>query len=62
MYKFAGTLFVDFYQGKVETVENERYIMTDQVAANLKDLARVVALCDHPVLIQVCSILKISSG
>ena len=53
---------MDFYQGKVETVENERYIMTDQVAANLKDLARVVALCDHPVLIQVCSILKISSG
>ena len=30
-----------------------RYILTGQVSNNLKDLARVVSLCDHPVLIQV---------
>ena len=39
-------------QGKVEPRTNERYIMTKQVSANLRDLARVIALCDHPVLIQ----------
>ena len=39
-------------QGKQETKENERYIITNQVSSNLRDLARVVSLCDHPVLIQ----------
>ena len=39
-------------QGAKETVVNEKYILTTQVSNNLRDLARVVSLCDHPVLIQ----------
>jgi midasin len=38
--------------GSVEPVENEGYILTDQVRRNLKDLARIASLCNHPVLIQ----------
>ena len=38
--------------GPRDQVTNEKYILTDQVSTNLKDLARVVSLCDHPVLIQ----------
>ena len=38
--------------GTVEPAINARYILTPQVSANLQDLARVVSLCDHPVLIQ----------
>jgi hypothetical protein len=34
-------------------VTNERYILTEQVQRNLSDLARIVSLCDHPLLIQV---------
>lgn len=40
-------------QGPLEPVRNPSYILTDQVQRNLTDLARVVSLCDHPVLIQV---------
>ena len=39
-------------QGKLEPKENERYIITNQVSSNLRDLSRVISLCDHPILIQ----------
>jgi len=38
--------------GGLEPIDQTGYILTDQVKRNLKDLSRIVSLCDHPVLIQ----------
>ena len=39
-------------QGVVEPRPQPHYIATDTVSINLADLARIVSLCDHPVLLQ----------
>ena len=39
-------------KGAMEPIPQKHYIITDTVKQNLGDLARIVSLCDHPVLIQ----------
>ena len=38
--------------GRCEPRPQDHYILTDTVKQNLSDLARIVSLCDHPVLVQ----------
>ena len=46
----VGGFWLD--RGQQEPVTSSRYILTPTVQRNLTDLARIVALCEHPVLVQ----------
>ena len=39
-------------RGGCEPQPQDHYILTDTVNQNLSDLARIVSLCDHPILVQ----------
>ena len=39
-------------KGALDATPKPHYILTDTVRQNLSDLARIVSMCDHPVLIQ----------
>ena len=50
-----GSVFVGGFwirQGGCEPRPQDHYVLTDTVSQNLSDLARIVSLCDHPVLVQ----------